>query len=35
MTKKSNILKIVKEDILRILGGERRRVSLEIFKEKM
>jgi len=27
MAKKSNILKIVKEDILRILGEEKRRIS--------
>jgi len=35
MNKKSNIIKIVKEDILRILGEQRRRVSLEILKEKI
>jgi DNA-binding IscR family transcriptional regulator len=35
MTKKSNILKIVKEDILRILGEEKRRISLEILKEEI
>lgn len=35
MNKKSNIIKIVKEDILRILGEQRRRVSLEILKEEI
>jgi len=35
MAKKSNILKVVKEDILRILGEQRRRVSLEILKEEI
>jgi len=35
MAKKSNILKIVKEDILRILGEEKRRTSLEILKEEI
>ena len=35
MAKKSNILKIVKEDILRILGEEKRRISLEILKEEI
>jgi len=35
MTKKSSILKIVKEDILRILGEEKRRISLEILKEEI
>lgn len=35
MTKKSSILKIVKEDILRILGEEKRRVSLDIIKEEI
>ena len=35
MAKKSNILKIVKEDILRILGEEKRRISLGILKEEI
>ncbi len=35
MTKEFSILRIVKEDILRILGEERSRVSLEIFKEEI
>jgi len=35
MNKKSNIIKIVKEDILRILGEEKRRISLEILKEEI
>ena len=35
MTKKSNILKIVKEDILRILGERKGKVSLDIIKEEI
>ena len=35
MTEEFGILKIVKEDILRILGEERSRVSLEILKEEI
>ena len=35
MTKEFGIIKIVKEDILRILGEERSRVSLEILKEEI
>ena len=35
MTKEFSILRIVKEDILRILGEERSRVSLEILKEEI
>jgi len=35
MNKESNILKIVKEDTLRILGEQRRSVSLEILKEEI
>jgi len=34
MTKKSNILKIVKEDILRILSERKRKISLDIIKEE-
>jgi len=35
MNKEFVIIKIVKEDILRILGEQRRRVSLEILKEEI
>ena len=35
MTKKSNIIKIVKEDILRILSERKRKVSLDIIKEEI
>ena len=35
MNKEFSILRIVKEDILRILGEERRKVSLEILKEEI
>ncbi len=35
MNKKSNIIKIVKEDILRILGERKRKVSLDIIKEEI
>ncbi len=35
MNKEFGIIKIVKEDILRILGEERSRVSLEILKEEI
>ena len=35
MNKEFSILRIVKEDILRILGEERSRVSLEILKEEI
>jgi len=35
MNKEFNILRIVKEDILRILGEQRRRVSLEILKKEI
>ncbi len=35
MTKKSNILKIVKEDILRILSERKGKVSLDIIKEEI
>jgi len=35
MTEEFGILKIVKEDILRILGEERSKVSLEILKEEI
>ena len=35
MAKKSNILKIVKEDILRILGERKRKISLDIIKEEI
>ena len=35
MTKKSNILKIVKEDILRILSERKGKVSLDIVKEEI
>jgi len=35
MAKKSNIIKIVKEDILRILSERKRKISLEILKEEI
>ena len=35
MNKEFSILRIVKEDILRILGEEKRRISLEILKEEI
>jgi len=35
MNKKSNIIKVVKEDILRILGERERKVSLDIIKEEI
>ena len=35
MTKKSNIIKIVKEDILRILSERKKKVSLDIIKEEI
>jgi len=35
MTKKSNILKVVKEDILRILSERKGKVSLDIIKEEI
>jgi Mn-dependent DtxR family transcriptional regulator len=35
MTEKISILRIVKEDVLRILGEERRKISLEILKEEI
>jgi len=35
MNKKSNIIKIVKEDILRILGERKRKISLDIIKEEI
>jgi len=35
MTKKSNIIKIVKEDILRILSERKGKVSLDIIKEEI
>jgi len=35
MTKGSNILRIVKEDILRLLSERRRKVSLNVIKEEI
>jgi len=35
MNKEFNILRIVKEDVLRILGEERRKISLEILKKEI
>jgi len=35
MTEKISILRIVKEDVLRILGEERRKISLEILKKEI